>query len=207
MFFFFYKGEPASVCRAEPEKVTHWKKSGLFRFHFSVSLQQNIRKLASCLWLHRKLRKFPAKRAKFPSSWTSETCWRPWRRSSDSRDPSRRPSQSVSQVGALLRRRQVTHSLALKVCPFKSPFCAVGGGLPVVHKQALAQKKPPWQQEKVAHNPLDSTCPLVKKGKQREVPKAKKPTPLKKVCAPFGSETPCVETAFYPRVLLLLPDL
>ncbi|XP_011477053.1 selenocysteine insertion sequence-binding protein 2 isoform X3 [Oryzias latipes] len=58
---------------------------------------------------------------------------------------------------------------------------SVGGGLPVVHKQALAQKKPPWQQEKVAHNPLDSTCPLVKKGKQREVPKAKKPTPLKKV--------------------------
>ena len=32
------------------------------------------------------------------------------------------------------------------------------------------------------HNPLDSTSPMMKKGKQREVPKAKKPTPLKKVC-------------------------
>lgn len=58
---------------------------------------------------------------------------------------------------------------------------SVGGGLPVVQKQPLVQKKPPWQQDKIAHNPLDSTSPLVKKGKQREVPKAKKPTPLKKV--------------------------
>ncbi|XP_008943733.1 PREDICTED: selenocysteine insertion sequence-binding protein 2 [Merops nubicus] len=31
------------------------------------------------------------------------------------------------------------------------------------------------------HNPLDSSAPLVKKGKQREVPKAKRPTPLKKI--------------------------
>lgn len=58
---------------------------------------------------------------------------------------------------------------------------AVGGGLPVVQKQPPVQKKLPWQQDKIAHNPLDSTSPLVKKGKQREVPKAKKPTPLKKV--------------------------
>lgn len=58
---------------------------------------------------------------------------------------------------------------------------SVGGGLPVVHMQPSIQKKPPWQQDKIAHNPLDSTSPLVKKGKQREVPKAKKPTPLKKV--------------------------
>ncbi|XP_077200619.1 selenocysteine insertion sequence-binding protein 2 isoform X2 [Paroedura picta] len=36
-------------------------------------------------------------------------------------------------------------------------------------------------QEKVPHNPLDSSSPLVKKGKQREVPKAKKPTSLKKI--------------------------
>lgn len=60
-------------------------------------------------------------------------------------------------------------------------FFAVGGGLPVVQKQAPVQKKLSWQQDKIAHNPLDSTSPLVKKGKQREVPKAKKHTPLKKV--------------------------
>lgn len=57
----------------------------------------------------------------------------------------------------------------------------MGGGLPVIHKQAALQKRAPRQQDKVAHNPLDSTSPLVKKGKQREVPKAKKPTALKKV--------------------------
>ncbi|KAL1274677.1 hypothetical protein QQF64_027491 [Cirrhinus molitorella] len=57
---------------------------------------------------------------------------------------------------------------------------SVGGALPVVHKEPSVQKKT-WQQEKTPHNPLDSTCPLVKKGKQREVPKAKKPTPLKRV--------------------------
>ncbi|XP_072243604.1 selenocysteine insertion sequence-binding protein 2 [Leuresthes tenuis] len=63
----------------------------------------------------------------------------------------------------------------------KPVILSVGGGLPVVPKQPLAQKKLHWQQDKIAHNPLDSTSPLVKKGKQREVPKAKKPTPLKKV--------------------------
>ncbi|KAG9354417.1 hypothetical protein JZ751_001126 [Albula glossodonta] len=39
----------------------------------------------------------------------------------------------------------------------------------------------PRHLDKVAHNPLDSTSPLVKKGKQREIPKAKKPTPLKRI--------------------------
>ncbi|XP_031425925.1 selenocysteine insertion sequence-binding protein 2 [Clupea harengus] len=58
---------------------------------------------------------------------------------------------------------------------------SVGGALPVAHREAPHPKKPLWAQDKIAHNPLDSTCPLVKKGKQREVPKAKKPTPLKKV--------------------------
>lgn len=60
-------------------------------------------------------------------------------------------------------------------------FFVVGGGLPVAQKQPSAQKKPLRQQDKMAHNPLDSTSPLVKKGKQREVPKLKKPTALKKV--------------------------
>ncbi|XP_019731729.1 selenocysteine insertion sequence-binding protein 2 isoform X3 [Hippocampus comes] len=63
----------------------------------------------------------------------------------------------------------------------KHNIVAVGGGLPVIHKQPAPQKRTPRQQDKIAHNPLDSTSPLVKKGKQREVPKAKKPTALKKV--------------------------
>ncbi|KAM9821984.1 selenocysteine insertion sequence-binding protein 2-like isoform 1-T2 [Syngnathus typhle] len=63
----------------------------------------------------------------------------------------------------------------------KHNVISVVGGLPVIHKQTAVQKKTPRQQERIAHNPLDSTSPLVKKGKQREVPKAKKPTALKKV--------------------------
>ncbi|MGH0186322.1 UNVERIFIED_CONTAM: hypothetical protein FKN15_021066, partial [Acipenser sinensis] len=63
----------------------------------------------------------------------------------------------------------------------KPVVLSVGGALPMVPKNPLVQKKHPRQLEKVAHNPLDSTSPLVKKGKQREVPKAKKPSPLKKI--------------------------
>ncbi|TRY95859.1 hypothetical protein DNTS_021392 [Danionella cerebrum] len=46
---------------------------------------------------------------------------------------------------------------------------SVGGALPVVHKEASAMKKP-RQQEKTPHNPLDSTGPSVKKGKQQRDP-------------------------------------
>ncbi|KAF6727539.1 Selenocysteine insertion sequence-binding protein 2 [Oryzias melastigma] len=84
----------------------------------------------------------------------------------------------IGNMLAALEKKQQSQRAKQEAKPLS---LSVGGGLPVVHKQPLAQKKPPWQQEKVAHNPLDSTCPLVKKGKQREVPKAKKPTPLKKV--------------------------
>ncbi|XP_038660691.1 selenocysteine insertion sequence-binding protein 2-like isoform X2 [Scyliorhinus canicula] len=60
---------------------------------------------------------------------------------------------------------------------------AVGGMFPLVSKETTASKRQPQNsgQEKVPHNPLDSSAPLVKRGKQREVPKAKKPTSLKKI--------------------------
>ncbi|KAG7481596.1 hypothetical protein MATL_G00068390 [Megalops atlanticus] len=63
----------------------------------------------------------------------------------------------------------------------KPIILSVGGAIPVVHKDSSSQKKNSRALDKVAHNPLDSTCPLVKKGKQREVPKPKKPTPLKRI--------------------------
>ena len=89
------------------------------------------------------------------------------------------------------------------ICLCKWFFFVVGGGLPVVQKQQLVQKKLPWQQDKIAHNPLDSTSPLVKKGKQREVPKAKKPTPLKKVCPPTRSGTTTGTLHFWKKVFQL----
>ncbi|XP_048477410.1 selenocysteine insertion sequence-binding protein 2-like isoform X2 [Rhincodon typus] len=60
---------------------------------------------------------------------------------------------------------------------------AVGGTFPLVPKEPTTSKRQPQgsSQEKVPHNPLDSSAPLVKRGKQREVPKAKKPTSLKKI--------------------------
>ncbi|CAG08112.1 unnamed protein product, partial [Tetraodon nigroviridis] len=84
----------------------------------------------------------------------------------------------IGNVLANFEKKQQSHRSRQDA---KSVILSVGGGLPIVQKQPRAQKKSARQQDKIAHNPLDSTSPLVKKGKQREVPKAKKPTPLKKV--------------------------
>ncbi|XP_053337652.1 selenocysteine insertion sequence-binding protein 2-like [Clarias gariepinus] len=78
----------------------------------------------------------------------------------------------------ILEQKQQTQKSRQDVKPVT---LSVGGALPVVHKETTPQKKNSKQQERIAHNPLDSTCPLVKKGKQREIPKAKKPSPLKRV--------------------------
>ncbi|KAM9251136.1 LOW QUALITY PROTEIN: selenocysteine insertion sequence-binding protein 2 [Cariama cristata] len=56
---------------------------------------------------------------------------------------------------------------------------SVGGAIPLLSKPATATKSHRLNQGKMPHNPLDSSAPLVKKGKQREVPKAKRPTPQK----------------------------
>lgn len=59
---------------------------------------------------------------------------------------------------------------------------AVGGAFPLVPKEPTSKRLPQnSSHEKVPHNPLDSSAPLVKRGKQREIPKAKKPTSLKKI--------------------------
>ncbi|KAK2500191.1 hypothetical protein MC885_017287 [Smutsia gigantea] len=56
------------------------------------------------------------------------------------------------------------------------------GAVPVLSKDSVVGRKGHRiSQVKTPHNPLDSSAPLVKKGKQREVPKAKKPTSLKKI--------------------------
>ncbi|XP_019372854.1 PREDICTED: selenocysteine insertion sequence-binding protein 2 isoform X1 [Gavialis gangeticus] len=64
----------------------------------------------------------------------------------------------------------------------KPVVLSVGGAIPLLSKEAnTVTKNQQLNQGKTPHNPLDSSAPLVKKGKQREVPKAKKPTPLKKI--------------------------
>uniref|UniRef100_A0ABI7WSM8 Ribosomal protein eL8/eL30/eS12/Gadd45 domain-containing protein n=1 Tax=Felis catus TaxID=9685 RepID=A0ABI7WSM8_FELCA len=59
--------------------------------------------------------------------------------------------------------------------------CARVGAVPVLSRDPASGKKGHFSQVKTPHNPLDSSAPLMKKGKQREVPKAKKPTSLKKI--------------------------
>ncbi|XP_040210992.1 selenocysteine insertion sequence-binding protein 2 [Rana temporaria] len=64
----------------------------------------------------------------------------------------------------------------------KPVVLSVGGGVPVLSREPNnISKIPQAKQGQAPHNPLDSSAPLVKKGKQREVPKAKKPTSLKKI--------------------------
>ncbi|XP_074021759.1 selenocysteine insertion sequence-binding protein 2 isoform X2 [Numenius arquata] len=59
---------------------------------------------------------------------------------------------------------------------------SVGGAIPLLSKEPATATKSHWiNQGKMPHNPLDSSAPLIKKGKQREVPKAKRPTRLKKI--------------------------
>ncbi|NWR74808.1 SEBP2 protein, partial [Centropus unirufus] len=80
---------------------------------------------------------------------------------------------------AVLEQKQQTEKSKQSSKPM---VFSVGGAIPVLSKEpAAATKNHRLNQGKMPHNPLDSSAPLVKKGKQREVPKAKRPTPLKKI--------------------------
>ncbi|XP_066037754.1 selenocysteine insertion sequence-binding protein 2 isoform X2 [Chamaea fasciata] len=80
---------------------------------------------------------------------------------------------------AVLEQKQQTEKS--KQSP-KPVVFSVGGAIPLLSKDpAAAMRSHRLNQGKMPHNPLDSSAPLVKKGKQREVPKAKRPTPLKKI--------------------------
>ncbi|XP_069618306.1 selenocysteine insertion sequence-binding protein 2 [Ranitomeya imitator] len=79
---------------------------------------------------------------------------------------------ALEQRQTIEKSKQATKPLVL----------CVGGGVTVKAREpANVGKTPQSKLSLTPHNPLDSTSPLVKKGKQREVPKAKKPTSLKKI--------------------------
>ncbi|XP_034502828.1 selenocysteine insertion sequence-binding protein 2 isoform X2 [Ailuropoda melanoleuca] len=79
---------------------------------------------------------------------------------------------------AALEKKQ--HSQSAK--PSSRPVVFSVGAVPVLSRDTTSGKKGHHlSQLKTPHNPLDSSAPLMKKGKQREVPKAKKPTSLKKI--------------------------
>ncbi|KAM6327856.1 selenocysteine insertion sequence-binding protein 2 isoform 3-T3 [Alca torda] len=90
----------------------------------------------------------------------------------------------VFSVQKLWRRRCYHYEMWRFLKVTKLAWCGVevGGAIPLLSKEpATATKSHRLNQGKMPHNPLDSSAPLVKKGKQREVPKAKRPTRLKKI--------------------------
>ncbi|XP_027470386.2 selenocysteine insertion sequence-binding protein 2 isoform X1 [Zalophus californianus] len=79
---------------------------------------------------------------------------------------------------AALEKKQHSQSAT----PSSRPVVFSVGAVPVLSRDTVSGKKGHHlSQVKTPHNPLDSSAPLMKKGKQREVPKAKKPTSLKKI--------------------------
>jgi len=79
---------------------------------------------------------------------------------------------------AALEKKQHSQSAT----PSSRPVVVSVGAVPVLSRDTVSGKKGHYlSQVKTPHNPLDSSAPLMKKGKQREVPKAKKPTSLKKI--------------------------
>ncbi|XP_045877996.1 selenocysteine insertion sequence-binding protein 2 isoform X1 [Meles meles] len=78
---------------------------------------------------------------------------------------------------AALEKKQ--HSQSAK--PSSRPVVVSVGAVPVLSRDTASGKKGRLSQVKTPHNPLDSSGPLMKKGKRREGPKTKKPTSLKKI--------------------------
>ncbi|XP_044129347.1 selenocysteine insertion sequence-binding protein 2 isoform X2 [Bufo gargarizans] len=96
------------------------------------------------------------------------------------RKKSKKPVQlDLGGMLTALEQRQTTEKSKQIAKPL---VFSVGSGVHVKSRDSAAVVKHPQSKQGLApHNPLDSSAPLVKKGKQREVPKAKKPTSLKKI--------------------------
>ncbi|XP_062985511.1 selenocysteine insertion sequence-binding protein 2 isoform X2 [Elgaria multicarinata webbii] len=85
-------------------------------------------------------------------------------------------------LGGMLAALEQKQHVEKSKQPSKPVVLSVGGAVTLLSKESMiVTKSQQLNQGKTPHNPLDSSAPLVKKGKQREVPKAKKPTSLKKI--------------------------
>ncbi|XP_032020383.1 selenocysteine insertion sequence-binding protein 2 isoform X3 [Hylobates moloch] len=83
-------------------------------------------------------------------------------------------------LGGMLTALEKQHSQHAKQS--SKPVVVSVGAVPVLSKECTSgERGRRVSQMKTPHNPLDSSAPLMKKGKQREIPKAKKPTSLKKI--------------------------
>uniref|UniRef100_A0A8C6T0T9 SECIS binding protein 2 like n=1 Tax=Neogobius melanostomus TaxID=47308 RepID=A0A8C6T0T9_9GOBI len=81
---------------------------------------------------------------------------------------------ALSKHQQAARARQITNTKPLSfTVGTTNPYHSMG------FSSGLSMLK--TQQTSVPHNPLDSTAPRVKRGKEREIPKVKRPTALKKI--------------------------
>ncbi|XP_070257015.1 selenocysteine insertion sequence-binding protein 2 isoform X6 [Myotis yumanensis] len=121
------------------------------------------------------------KKEKFKSKYEVHTAQEPPRIENNFK--SGKKSQTPVQLdlgGMLTALEKKQHSQNAKQS--SKPVVFSVGAVPVLSKEAtLGKKGHRFSQVKTPHNPLDSSAPLMKKGKQREVPRPKKPTSLKKI--------------------------
>lgn len=126
-------------------------------------------------------RRTKKKKEKFKSKYEVHTAQEPPRIENNFK--SGKKSQTPVQLdlgGMLTALEKKQHSQNAKQS--SKPVVFSVGAVPVLSKEAASGKKGHrFSQVKTPHNPLDSSAPLMKKGKQREVPRAKKPTSLKKI--------------------------
>ncbi|XP_033092739.1 selenocysteine insertion sequence-binding protein 2 isoform X7 [Trachypithecus francoisi] len=128
------------------------------------------------------LRKSKKKKEKFTSKYEVLTVQEPPRIEDNFRNNVKK-SQLPVQLdlgGVLTALEKKQHSQHAKQS--SKPVVVSVGAVPVLSKEcASGERGRRVSQMKTPHNPLDSSAPLMKKGKQREIPKAKKPTSLKKI--------------------------
>ncbi|XP_066474530.1 selenocysteine insertion sequence-binding protein 2 isoform X2 [Tiliqua scincoides] len=106
------------------------------------------------------------------------------RKTKESSKNSGKKSQAPVQLdlGGMLAALEQKQNAEKSKSSSKPLVLSVGGAVTLPSKESITvTKSHQLNQGKTPHNPLDSSAPLVKKGKQREVPKAKKPSPLKKI--------------------------
>ncbi|CAL1603508.1 unnamed protein product [Knipowitschia caucasica] len=91
---------------------------------------------------------------------------------------SKTPNQfDLDEILTALAKHQALHPRQINTKP---PSIAVGS-LPYCMGLGFGSAILKTPQNSVPHNPLDSTAPRVKRGKEREIPKVKRPTALKKI--------------------------
>ncbi|XP_033092745.1 selenocysteine insertion sequence-binding protein 2 isoform X12 [Trachypithecus francoisi] len=178
-----------SCTRADPKNVSIPSSEALSsdrsynkEKHIVHPTQKSKALQGSDLEQNEALRKSKKKKEKFTSKYEVLTVQEPPRIEDNFRNNVKK-SQLPVQLdlgGVLTALEKKQHSQHAKQS--SKPVVVSVGAVPVLSKEcASGERGRRVSQMKTPHNPLDSSAPLMKKGKQREIPKAKKPTSLKKI--------------------------